>query len=179
MIREVDLVSYLPEFMQSYTEPVVALEGEKPEFDIMWEAVDRVLYNRFISTADEYGITRFEKMLGIYPNITDDLEDRRIRVSNRWFNMVPYTIRTLYHKIKELLGNEYSFSIRQDCTTGYQLTVIVFSLKTQLNEEIKYLLDTIVPLNISVNIIYEKVIKGQIYAGGTMSEADIIEIKQR
>ena len=42
MIREVDLVSYLPEFMQSYTEPVAALEGENPEFDIMWKAVDRV-----------------------------------------------------------------------------------------------------------------------------------------
>ena len=179
MIREVNLVSYLPEFMQAYAEPVAALEGENPEFDIMWEAIDKTLCNRFISTADEYGISRFEKMLGLYPAHTDDLETRRVRVFNRWFNMVPYTIRTLTNKLKELLGNEYSFSLQRDFVTGYHLTVRVFSLKTQMNEEIKYLLETIVPVNISVSIIYEKVIEGTIYVGGIMSEADIIEIKQR
>ena len=56
MIRDVDLVSYLPPFMQTYKEPVAALEAENPEFQIIWKATDRVLYNRFISTADEYGI---------------------------------------------------------------------------------------------------------------------------
>lgn len=34
MIREVDLVSYLPPFMQSYKEPVAALEAENPEFSL-------------------------------------------------------------------------------------------------------------------------------------------------
>ena len=99
MIREVDLVSYLPEFMQSYTEPVAALEGENPEFDIMWKAVDRVLCNRFIATADEYGISRFEKMLGIHPANEDTLESRRARVHSKWFNSVPYTWRVLLQKL--------------------------------------------------------------------------------
>ena len=58
MIREVDLVSYLPPFMQTYKEPVAALEAENPEFQIGWKATDKVLKNRFISTADEYGISR-------------------------------------------------------------------------------------------------------------------------
>ena len=71
MIREVDLVSYLPPFMQSYKEPVAALEAENPEFSLMWSATDRCLRNRFISTADEYGISRFEKMLKIYPTAKD------------------------------------------------------------------------------------------------------------
>ena len=35
MKREVDLVSYLPPFMQKYREPVAALEAEKPEFDLI------------------------------------------------------------------------------------------------------------------------------------------------
>jgi hypothetical protein len=48
MIREVDLVSYLPPFMQSYKEPVAALEAENPEFSLMWSATDRCLRNRFI-----------------------------------------------------------------------------------------------------------------------------------
>lgn len=91
MIREVDLVSYLPPFMQSYKEPVAALEAENPEFSLMWSATDRCLRNRFISTADEYGISQFEKMLKIYPTADDTLESRRSRVQSKWFNTIPYT----------------------------------------------------------------------------------------
>ena len=113
MIREVDLVSYLPEFMQSYTEPVAALEGENPEFDIMWKAVDRVLCNRFIATADEYGISRFEKMLGIHPANEDTLESRRSRVHSKWFNRIPYTWKTLLQKLIVLCSDTDVFDFSQ------------------------------------------------------------------
>ena len=89
MIRDVDFVDYyLPPFMQKYKEPVAAMKAEEPEFQIVWKAVDRILYNHFISTADEYGISRFEKMLGIYPSSEDTLESRRSRVQSKWFNTV-------------------------------------------------------------------------------------------
>ena len=84
MIREVDLVSYLPPFMAKYREPAAALEAEDPEFLLAWSAADRILNNRFLSTADEYGISRFEKMLKIYPDKADDIETRRTRVLLRW-----------------------------------------------------------------------------------------------
>ncbi len=67
MVREVDLMSYLPLFMQGYREPAATLRAEEPEFDIVWAAADRMLRNRSISTADEYGIGRLERILGIYP----------------------------------------------------------------------------------------------------------------
>ena len=79
MIREVSLVSYLPPFMQDYKEPAAALEAENPEFTLVWKAADKVLYNHFISTADEYGIARREKLLGIYPSDDDTLDSRRAR----------------------------------------------------------------------------------------------------
>lgn len=41
MIREVDLVSYLPPFMQTYKEPVAALEAENPEFQIVGKQLTR------------------------------------------------------------------------------------------------------------------------------------------
>ena len=63
MIRDVDLVSYLPTFMQEYKEPVIALKTEKPEFCVVWKAADRVLHNHFISTADEYGISNLKSYL--------------------------------------------------------------------------------------------------------------------
>lgn len=61
--RIVDLVSYLPHFLAEYKEINAALTAENPEFQITWDAAKRVLYNEFIETADEYGISRFENFL--------------------------------------------------------------------------------------------------------------------
>ena len=43
MIREVDLVSYLPPFIAEFQEINSTLTAENPEFKIVWEAADRVL----------------------------------------------------------------------------------------------------------------------------------------
>nr|DAW24383.1 MAG TPA: tail protein [Caudoviricetes sp.] len=149
MIRDVDLVSYLPPFMQTYKEPVAALEAENPEFQIIWKATDRVLYNRFISTADEYGISRFEKMLGIHPTSEDTLESRRSRVQSKWFNKIPYTMRVLLQKLTVLCGNT-DFSLTHDFKVGYTLT-----LETDLElygqvEELEYIINSMIPENIVV-----------------------------
>ena len=93
MTREVDLVSYLPPFLAEFKEIAVTLEAENPEFVLVWNAAERVLYNEFIETADEYGISRFEKILNILPSKEDTLESRRARVQARWFNTIPYTMK--------------------------------------------------------------------------------------
>ena len=53
MIREVDLVSYLPPFIADYKETSAALTTENPEFVLIWKAAERALYNEFIGTASE------------------------------------------------------------------------------------------------------------------------------
>lgn len=180
MIREVDLTSYLPEFMQQYTEPVTALETENPEFTVVWDAVNRILYNHFISTADEYGIRRFEKMLGIYPSSEDTLENRRLRVQNRWSSKIPYTIRILAKKIAELLGGEKYFSITSDFGNHYKMTLVVYSLKQEkIAQEIDYTLNVMLPMNIVSNIIYESGFNGTIYHGAVYEESNILELRQR
>ena len=99
MIRDVDLVSYLPPFIAEFREINSTLTAENPEFKIVWEAADRVLKNEFIATADEYGISRFERILKIYPSTEDTLESRRARVQARWFASLPYTWRMLLEKL--------------------------------------------------------------------------------
>ena len=84
MVREVDLVSYLPPFLADFKEIRLTLEAENPEFVLLWKASDQVLQNELIATADEFGISRFEKLLGIFPETGDSLEVRRTRVQNRW-----------------------------------------------------------------------------------------------
>lgn len=176
MIREVDLVSYLPPFMAKYKEPAAALTAENPEFLLAWSVAERILHNRFISTADEYGISRFEKMLHIYPEKEDDLETRRTRVLQRWNNRVPYTLHSLTAKINEVLKGEHRFSVRID---EYTLTLTVYGINDSQNEALKYVLSVMIPLNVAADIIYESSIKGSVYFGGIMQETDIITLKQR
>lgn len=149
MIREVNLVSYLPPFMQNYQEPVAALEAENPEFLLIWNATNRILYNHFISTADEYGISRFEKMLGITATSEDTLESRRSRVQSKWFNTIPYTMKVLLQKLVILCGDT-SFSLTNNFTEGYTVTIDTdLELFGQV-EELEYIINTMIPSNIVV-----------------------------
>lgn len=148
MIRDVDLISYLPPFMQTYKEPVAALEAENPEFYIIWSAADKVLRNRFISTADEYGLSRFEKLLGIYPSEEDTVESRRSRVQARWFNSIPYTLKALIAKLVTLCGNS-DFTI----VKGYQNYRIEILTNLELFgqvEELERMIDSMLPCNMVV-----------------------------
>lgn len=179
MIREVDLTVYLPEFMKEYKEPAAALKAENPEFHALWNAADRILQNRFILTADEYGISRFEKILGICPAGDDTLEARRMRVQNRWFNKLPYTIRMLCVKLSECL-KEYNFDIDADFRNAYEMTVMIYTSDDVRAGEVKYLLNGMVPANIVTDIVYESVTgTASICFGACMEQSDILELRQR
>ena len=158
MIRQVDLVSYLPPFMKAYKEPVAALDAENPEFYLMWSAVDRVLRNRFIETADEYGLSRYEKMLGIYPSAEDTLESRRSRVRSKWFNKIPYTMTTLLSKLEVLCGDT-DFILTHNFNVGYTLTIQTALEKFGQVEELESILREMLPENIVVestnNILWD------------------------
>jgi len=148
MIREVDLVSYLPPFMADFKEVAVTLEAENPEFKIIWDAANQVLYNEFIATADEYGISRFEAILKILPSKEDTLESRRARVQARWFNAIPYTMKALISKLIALCGDN-NFTITK------QFDFYRMELETHLElygqvDELEYIINTMLPCNIVV-----------------------------
>lgn len=150
MVREVDLVSYLPPYLQNYREQVAALAAEDPEFLIVWDAVNRIQYNHFISTADEYGISRYEKLLGIRPDADDNLESRRSRVQVQWVNLMPYTIRTFMQKLNVLCGDT-SYVIGGKFHEGYDLTVITHLENVGQVDELNNLFQGILPLNIVID----------------------------
>lgn len=177
MIREVDLISYLPPFMQDNKEPVAALEAENPEFQIIWKATDRVLKNRFISTADEYGISRFERLLNIYPSEEDDLESRRSKVQSRWFDKIPYTMQVLLQKLT-LLCRDTDFSIICNFNDGYTMSLSVNLEEFGKISELEEILNGIVPCNIVVksnNFIQIKT-AGKEYLAGTTSFFESVTI---
>lgn len=180
MIREVELASYLPAFMQKYKEPVAALKAEDPEFALVWTGVDRILYNHFIATADEYGIARFEKLLGICPSREDDLESRRMRVQSRWVNKIPYTIRALAEKIR-LLGDGADFRIEADFGQNYGIRIQTMLEMAGQVGELERIVEETVPCNIEIWTANDIPVKtgGEIYGGGGIVYTDIIEIENQ
>ena len=149
MTREVDLVSYLPPFLAEFKEISVALEAENPEFVLVWNAAERVLYNEFIETADEYGISRFEKILNILPSKEDTLESRRARVQARWFSTIPYTMKSFLAKLVALCGDS-------DFTVTKEYDKYTIEILTNLElfgqvEELEHIIGSMIPCNIIVN----------------------------
>lgn len=179
MKREVNFVSYLPPFLTEYPEIRNTLNAQDSEFIFVWEAAERVLENAFLETADEYGISRWEKLLKIYPQKTDTLETRRMRVQNRWFHQLPYTVRMLIMRIAKMLEGESYFSILSNWEEDYSLIVTVYVTTNNQVEELKYILATMVPANMVTDIVYESIQKEVIFYGVVMCEADILEFWQR
>lgn len=174
MIREIDLVSYLPSFMDEFKETSSALEAENPELALVWNAADRALRNEFIESSDEYGISRLEKMLGIFPAPQESLDSRKFKVQNRYLNAIPYTLKALILKLITLCGGE-NFTITKDYM-NYRIKIETdLELYGQV-EELSRVIDGMIPCNmvvISENMAFYDPRGQQFFAGG-VAYADTI-----
>lgn len=154
MVREVDLVTYLPPYLKNYQEQVAALEAENPEFILIWNGVDRVLYNHFISTADSYGISRYEKIMGIVPTEDDNLESRRSRVQVNWVNLLPYTMKTFLQKLNVLCGSG-NYILSCSFSEEYYMKLITHLDNAGQVDELRNLFEEILPCNLVVDSFNE------------------------
>ena len=80
-----NLIRYLPDILKRNLDFRILMEvQEKYGLQPVWEAAQAVLDDQFITTSDEYGIARFEGILGLKPDEDDTLEDRRQAVLMAW-----------------------------------------------------------------------------------------------
>lgn len=148
MMRDIDLVSYLPPFMAGFKEISAALEAENPEFVLVWKASEKILQNEFIETADEYGISRFEKILKIPPSAEDTLESRRARVRIRWSNAMPYTFNALISKLIVLCeGNNFTVIVRH---RNYCVEIQTHLENFGKAEELDHIINEMIPCNMCI-----------------------------
>ena len=76
---DVELLSYLPAFLQDTEEFKGIFAAESPEFSVLYKTKDTLMDNGFIHTADLQGIRRWEQLLGM-DGATKDLSSRRANV---------------------------------------------------------------------------------------------------
>jgi hypothetical protein len=154
MSREINLIDYLPPFLQGYREMQAIMTAENPEFQAVSDEGQVVLDNTFILHCNEDGIARFERMLGIYPLPSDPLEARQSRVLTRWNDVVPYTLKSFLSKLASLQGNNnIQITIYND---QYKIKVVTHLEKQGQQDDLAYLFKTVLPCNLvveSINIL--------------------------
>lgn len=147
MVRQVDLIQYLPLFVAEYKEIQHIMDAENHEFQFITDEGERIKDNQFIISCDSSGIARFEKLLKITPSSEDTFESRISRVLIRWNDIAPYTWKAFLQKMNSLCGTNFEINVDWG---NYLFEIIThLDLFGQINE-LEHILDFMIPANIQV-----------------------------
>ena len=149
------LIDYLPEFIQEYLEMRQIMEAQQPEADDLNDGVARAWANQFLSDADEYGVGRWEKILGIAPKAMDTLDERKTRILAWWTSERPYTLTKLREKLEAICGDNVTVTVTHEAyTINVELTISGPSA-IESTQEVVYRMR---PANmvVHIKIIYKK-----------------------
>ena len=148
--RKVDLKSYNDyETIGKSPDWIDWTDSESLEFDFVAKRILKIYADRFILQASEYGIGRYEKILGIEPGKNESLEDRRKRVYLLWNKKIRWTHRTFLKWLDVYLGKDnYKLSLDYD-KYGIEIDVTIKeSLYFDL-EDLQRQVRDIIPANLT------------------------------
>lgn len=175
MVRDVNLLSNLPLFIQEYREIREIMSVENTEIQALEDETEIIKDNQFILTCNATGIQKFEELLGITPTEDDTLASRVSRVSVRWNDVIPYTYRVLLQKLSLLCGSSFEVSLN---ALRYEVEVVThLDLYGQV-DELQNLLETILPANLIVlseNTLTYRVY-GEALLGTGLCKTDLFEL---
>lgn len=148
--RKVDLKSYNDyETIGKSPDWIDWTDSESLEFDFVSKRILKIYADRFILQASEYGIGRYERILGIEPGKNESLEDRRKRVYLLWNKKIRWTHRTFLKWLDVYLGKDnYKLSLDYD-KYGIEIEVTIKeSLYFDL-EDLQRQVRDIIPANLT------------------------------
>ncbi len=143
--REINILSYLPDFIKDFREFQRLAEAENPELLIIWENLERVMKDQFVTTSTENGVKRWEKILKIIPKGSETLDERKFRILTRLNEKLPFTYRRLDRQLASLCGEEGYFL--EVSNKDYTVIVKVELIAKSNIEDIRRLLERILPAN--------------------------------
>lgn len=143
-----DLKRLLPDWYEGIYETDVLMNVEQSLFELLLIQIQTVQSNQFISTADSKTIAIYEQMLGITVEAGDTLDMRRFRVLTRLSTQKPYTRRYL----EELLSSFGDPATVEVFSNDYLVKIVTDFQKAGQMNELDYLIRSIVPANLLINI---------------------------
>lgn len=145
---------YLPDVLREILEFKELGKTTDERFALLDQESKCVLNNSFISSLDDYGCCRWEKMLHLAKRDTDSIEDRRLRILTKFLNQLPYTEKRLNEMLTSLCGKE-GYHLEVNVGLMYIGVKIELGRKNQFRE-VERLLEDVLPLNIwyKVELLY-------------------------
>ncbi len=166
------LKKYLPEFI-SNTEEFQQLDATvSVEINKLRDKLLQLQDNQFIESADDEGLSRYEKMLSI--PYSKDVATRRFNILNKYNSTIPFTMMWLTNTLNTTLGKG-NFLLDMNCN-NYALTISVASSKEHLISSLYKDLRKKIPCNLILNITTLEPIEADKYMGIYIRTADEINI---
>lgn len=141
---------YLPPEIQKYLEFREIGNTVDSQFNGIFNSEKRLYDNSFISTLDDYGCTRWEKMLHLVKRDSDSIEDRRLRILTKFLNKLPYTEKRLHEMLESLCGKD-GYHLEVNITEECVRVKIELGRKNQFSA-VKKMLEEIIPLNLWLDV---------------------------
>ncbi len=141
------LLDYLPPVFREVMEFQAINAANEPEISIAWDALALIMANQFLDTADERGVSMWERELNIYPKGTDTMEIRKARIKGMWNMETPYTLPWLKSWLTGLCGPDgHEVSVTGYCI-NIQLDYTKLPNASNLAAEIRKMLQMVRPEN--------------------------------
>jgi hypothetical protein len=139
-----------PPIMQELREFQKIAEIEDVFYEKLWQEIESIVNDQFISTATEKGIARREKMLNVSSFADDTLETRRFRVQGVWNDKLPYTYRVLLERLDSLCGPD---GYVMELNAGeYSLNIKIELTKKRMFDEVVRITRQMVPANLVITV---------------------------
>lgn len=151
MIKDIDLIKYLPKYVSCYDEIKTIANVENAPLKQLMNIQEDVFNNQFVYTCNEQGIKLFERLLNITPSLTDTLDMRKKVIIDKWQYDIPYTNRVFLERLDFVCGkNNYKVNEKFD---KYEMMILLSLTKAKDLIMLKELVKGMTPCNIKVNLI--------------------------
>ena len=149
-MERLEIIEYLPLFVQEYREIKEIMSTEQKELNTLWEECRKTLVNNFIPTADEMGIEKYESIFGILKYADATLEERKFRILTYINGQLPYTYRALENNLTTLCGPD-GFKLELDHDNYYISVKVELTAKNNV-EAVRELLHRVLPANLVIDL---------------------------
>ena len=166
------LIEYMPPFLKNVREFNKIFDAEDIELEDLNYNLKKMLTEVIVKTADSYGLDRYEKIYNI-SNTSNNIEIRRINILNKINDILPFTLKWLYNKLEEALG-EGNYHIDVDYN-NYSIKITILGLSMEIADIYRENLRQQLPANMV--IVFDLQINNNIVIGSTIVQKEYNTMK--
>jgi len=146
------LVTYLPPIFKDLREIVAINSALQPEADSLFFRTEDLLCESDFDRMTEYGISRWESILDIFPEPYLDIEERRFAVKAKLLSADVYSDKAIRKMLDNLVG-EGNYIMTRDLSEGQQSLSIELKIANKhLYPMIYEFLDRVVSAEVFLSI---------------------------